>query len=112
MKKLKHTLGPWIAQYDIVDDIFYVDSDKGDIAQVECIQINDAEIDEANAYLIAAAPEMLECLIKSFILLQEIDKRYCSVPMTIENFEQREEIRQVIEKVTGMTIEEVLNVQS
>ena len=93
MNKLKFTKGPW--EINNLGDI--VDSQGFMIAEMPGYKGHDD-----NAYLIAAAPEMLEALIE-WLKASYIDYK------NIEDF-KNQFYRQipVIEKATGMTIEEVL----
>ena len=98
MNNLKHTPGPWMV-IECDDDAewlrlpyFYVQNENLDIAEIhDCDDMSLAEA-EANARLIAAAPEMLESLIN------------CCMD---ENW-SAEDVYKIIEKATGLSIEEVL----
>jgi len=90
MIKFKHTPGPW--EVNIYNG-HHVISPKNGRTIASCNIPNH----KANAHLIAAAPEMLEALI-------EIWKYH------LENREAMPwEIKAIIEKATGLPIEEVLN---
>ena len=98
MIKLKHTPGPW--QYEITDetpnrlDIIIQASVGGkDIGWNYTIPDGEGE---ANARLIAAAPEMLEALIDAYLIFDGL------------NFEGVGNIKESIEKATGLPIEEIL----
>ena len=99
--KLQHTQGPWVMDY------------HGTIGHIKtlcnphvhtktiikyrysmCEEILTEEEIQANARLIAAAPEMLEALIDVYRLY--IDRDICC---------DNELIKSVIEKATGMSIE-------
>lgn len=56
----KHTLGPWKAQS--IGDAFYIESLNGLVAETKPRLLNSEE-EEANAHLIASAPELLEALV-------------------------------------------------
>lgn len=55
----KHTLGPWFSQYD--DNGFYEIGSEA-VAFRMAFTYGEGDTDEANARLIAAAPELLEAL--------------------------------------------------
>lgn len=66
---VKHTLGPWIVEYDTFDEALHVtsqdrlDGDKVEIARVSIGYADAFEVEQqANALLIAAAPKMLVAL--------------------------------------------------
>ena len=105
MSKLKHTPGPWVKDY------------HGTIGHIKtlcnphvhtktiikyrysmCEEILTEEEIQANARLIAAAPEMLEALIEQYKWLYS--KAY---------YQTAELLKPAIEKATGMSIEEVLS---
>jgi hypothetical protein len=59
----KHTPGPWSCKQGQRPNFFYIESPSGDVVYVSgSLQPTDCE---ANARLIAAAPEMLEALIQA-----------------------------------------------
>ena len=101
--KLKHTPGPWEVQekcaygYDIRSDY-----DSGFIWVSVAEGPHDSSNgwpnesqSKANARLIAAAPEMIEALIYSYRLIKSTG---LSIP----------QISEIIERATGLSIEEVL----
>lgn len=93
--KLKHTPGPWKYTVSKIHHRHQIsDSNGGQI----CLMWNRGkDITESNAHLIAAAPEMLEALIDVYRLY--IDRDICC---------DNEFIKSIIEKATGLSIEEVL----
>ena len=96
MSKLKYTPGPWTT-----DGVYIEDYDNNCPLRRRIAIIDDgAGIDspDANARLIAAAPEMLEMLILfyDFQKLYDFDDEIIIMLKTI------------IEKATGLSIEEVL----
>lgn len=97
MSKLKHTPGPWESGIKYIPyeyDFCYVRIPNG-----TTISISPALENEANARLIAAAPEMLDALIYFVKRVREGSIRsQKTYHMYID----------IIEKATGMTIEEVL----
>jgi hypothetical protein len=104
MSKLQHTPGPW-KECERGD---YSDFDKqsqiiiGDEMRICAVHSYDIE-GEANARLIAAAPEMLEALI--------MVKKYGHsgyVEGSKTDIEFWFKIDKTIEKATGMSIEEIL----
>lgn len=111
-RKLKHTQGPWIKDYGkTVGHIKSVISEANEYTPTICryknnndrdivvaYSLSDEEV-EANGLLISAAPEMLEALINLV--------KFCEHDF-IKNFEP--EIKNIIEKATGMKIKEVLDV--
>jgi hypothetical protein len=96
MSKLQHTPGPW--KYTISKN-----SGRHQISDAKCggqvcaIWSRGKDITEANARLIVAAPDMLEALISVYQIY--IDRDICC---------DNEFIKSVIEKATGMSIEEIL----
>jgi hypothetical protein len=96
MSKLQHTSGPW--KYTISKN-----SGRHQISDAKCggqvcaIWSRGKDITEANARLIAAAPDMLEALISVYQIY--IDRDICC---------DNEFIKSVIEKATSMSIEEIL----
>jgi hypothetical protein len=129
MIKFKHTPGPWGYDkthekslnywyvithndgYGPIVDVGGTDL-NGQIAEAKHLITDKKEI-EANARLIAAAPEMLDWILKRITLENE----------RIENLYNRDKLNQIIakieinekeglnliEKATGLPIEEVLN---
>lgn len=97
MKKLKHTPGPWVTYDDDITQV--IASDKDRTLRMGCIFHDSKNLDvvQANARLIAAAPEMLEALV----YLLKVTDPYRTGGMQ----HQREAISMsiaVIEKATGM----------
>jgi hypothetical protein len=98
---MKHTKGPWKIN-TIYTTFFQIDSENNDICCVDCdfnymLEIEPTQEQIANARLISCAPEMLEALIIQYEWLYS--KAY---------YNTCESIKSVIEKATGMKIEEVL----
>ena len=103
MSKLKHTPGPWVKDYGHTEGhIKTLHNPKVHTETVikyrynMCEEILTEEEIEANARLISAAPEMLEALIKIYN------------NGNINGFEYVI-IEEVIERATGLSIEEILN---
>ena len=105
MSKLKHTPGPWEIKQD----------DRGYFENIGPLSMGFTHADdvwldiaESDARLIAAAPEMLEALII------EAKNQVIRIP-SIKNIDEfvknvgKTKIMQIIEKATGLTIEEILN---
>lgn len=65
--KVKHTPGPWKLNG------LTIESKHNWIASANSDGINDSNVDEANATLIAAAPELLEACKKLMAWLRECD---------------------------------------
>ncbi|MCP3679925.1 MAG: hypothetical protein GY782_06495 [Gammaproteobacteria bacterium] len=116
MSKLKHTKGPWTVQEDWGDH--YVVTEMGDYIAVasEIYPECSVSIDEDDARLIAAAPEMLdalinivkeskECCCDEMYKLRKLSDPNCAMCNSIHSYD---EIIALIEKATGLTIEEVL----
>ncbi len=99
MSKLKHTKGPWTVQEEWGDH--YVVTEMGDYIAVasEIYPECSVSIDEDDARLIAAAPEMLEALI---YFVRRVREGSIRSKTTYSKYVY------IIEKATGMTIEEVL----
>ena len=109
MSKLKHTPGPWEIEgtfvYSLQDCEWLGNPSKENrfdlnIQGFKCPQ----EEKEANARLVAAAPEMLEALIN-------VKKYGCSgyIDGSKSDIEFWFKIDMAIKKATGLTIEEMLN---
>ena len=107
MSKLQHTPGPWVIS-DEVDFDSFISGSTGKFENVICSSPRSYKRGKNgcknyapwhdNKLLIAAAPEMLEALINVYGLYLEYDICWDNRP-----------IKQVIEKATGMSIEEVLS---
>lgn len=100
---MKHTPGPWVL----------VKNPKTNWYDLRIVEAEWSfggiygENAEANACLIAAAPEMLECLIRAYKDMDNIDS-VCFLA-GVHSFDlMRTDLKQIIEKATGMTIEEVM----
>lgn len=115
---LKHTPGPWKAKETNKETITIVSPWSDKVKPESCdgygsyLGIHISEIKhqndnpcvskmtaDANARLIAAAPEMLEALIDIYIKGFELRSDTISF-----------KVKKIIESATGLTIEEVLNV--
>ena len=99
--KLKHTPGPWklTSPEKLQEYILYrplVWSSKGEGHGAICEMKFFDQFDEANARLIAAAPEMIEALILV----------YKTTALTVDI---AMEIQDIIERATGLSIAEVLS---
>ena len=105
MSKLKHTPGPWIISDDVDFDSF-ISGPTGKFENVICSSPRSYKRGKNgcknykpwhdNKLLIAAAPEMLEALIMIYKVWHEDSILISSV-------------KAIIEKATGLTIEEILN---
>lgn len=112
MSKLKHTPGPWKYDDDPLRMRIHSEFDHDIVCHMvgnsASSMIQKREIKNANARLIAAAPEMLEDLIdearKQVIRISAVK----NIDEFIKNI-GKTKIMQTIEKATGLTIEEVLN---
>jgi hypothetical protein len=114
MSKLQHTSGPW---KECKRGDYSEDFDKqsqiiiGDEMRICAVHSYDIE-SEANAHLIAAAPEMLEALITTYKAFNTDGHEHdCGQPCEgCECFSSCPNItvKQAIEKATGMSIEEIL----
>ncbi len=110
MSKFKYTLGPW--DYGIAQNYqgFYIAPTMKLPTLAACEVFNYPDSTEANAKLIAAAPEMLEALIDICSKFQSI------VPTNTKYSEdyQKDFLRmydkqiKVIEKATGMSWKEIV----
>lgn len=111
MSKFKHTSGPWKVDdsefpaigcvVDINDEQICQVSERREFAGNPMAQ---TEIRNNNAVLIASAPEMLDALIESTIYVK-VQRDFMNYIRDIEKYENN--IR-IIEKATGMTIDDVL----
>ena len=107
MSKLKHTQGPWVIS-DEVDFDSFISGSTGKFENVICSSPRSYKRGKNgcknyapwhdNKLLIAAAPEMLEALIELYKWLYS--KEY---------YQTAEILKELIEKATGMSIEEVLS---
>ena len=93
MNKLQHTPGPWNEE-GIYTILRYANKHDMDINESDKMMPWSTD----DARLIAAAPEMLEELIKIYTTMYMTQKECYWMP-----------IKLVIEKATGMSIEEVLS---
>jgi hypothetical protein len=117
--KLKYTPGPWEKDYGMTDGhikslngknkltptVCRYQNYEGQITHFFCADSLTIEEVEANGRLISAAPEMLEALIKA---TQDIDNLLKDQGDSILDYEGYNKYFQIIEKATGLTIEEVL----
>ena len=105
MKKLKHTPGPW--SYTILGphrnnkEVLAIEINYG--KDGECIA--DTVYEEADARLIAAAPDMLDTLIAQYRGICHVCAEGCSCDGMCAG---KEVLRTVIEKATGLKIEEII----
>jgi hypothetical protein len=101
MKNLKHTKGPW-KTWGNGDLYVSVTADKANAKNICIFALSNIEIDieeyNANASLIAAAPEMLEMLI--FLYENAV------TDITDDSFVSK--LENLIEKATGMKFDEVI----
>jgi len=60
-----HTPGPWEIDPDVSTDVIRMDGSRDRVGVADCMSFNGPEIEEceANARLIAAAPELLQAVI-------------------------------------------------
>lgn len=84
MKELKHTPGPWVLGYRVTEfELTIFGADKKRVCEMKSFSdpkpelFNDpnTEAADANAKLIAAAPELLANLQQCVIVLQVIDPK-------------------------------------
>jgi len=92
--KLKHTPGPW--KFKLSLETFTIFCEK--VGRAVCRGIKN----ESDARLISCAPEMLNELITVFKGVREYDNGGLDDYSPIR-------LKKLIEKATGLTIEEVLN---
>jgi hypothetical protein len=105
MIKFKHTPGKWKAVKGFVGVVlkwFLKMNDESDGILIG---------NEADTRLIAAAPEMLEALIKYYYTTISTYRQFLSAAgernISIAHIEN--ELKELIERATGLPIEEVLN---
>lgn len=106
MKTMKHTPGPWVTYDDDITQV--IASDKDRTLRMGCVFHDSKNLDvvQANARLIAAAPEILEALILAYEELLDIARLQ---DWHSEPFRGKiDKMTMTIEKATGMKIEEVL----
>lgn len=100
--QFKGTPGPWLATYDSGPSNWIIDV-IDDEEQLVAHVIPDDEIEsEANARLIAAAPELLEALQKTNDLLKDLDNTHTGDNRYVEFAIQYSENRKLIEKALGI----------
>jgi hypothetical protein len=98
MNKLQHTPGPWKAKrFSVIKSNGYKITQNRPVAAAPEAWVEIDRTYEANARLIAAAPEMLNELIKIYTTMYMTQRECYWMP-----------IKDVIEKATGMSIDEIL----
>ena len=110
--KLQHTPGPWVFTGSMHEKAYLVNGGDKYICSVwDHLREDDnghpIDMDkemQSNARLIAAAPEMLKVLIEFNKLAHCTDDRFAGYSDIIYH-----DSKNIIEKATGMSIEEVLN---
>ncbi len=110
MSDTKHTPGPFLPQFNEIENRWSIVADNGSrpylIAVVENGQPGDSlDTEEATAHLLAAAPEMLEALelAERFIKSDCMDHAIVNMPNApVETLGDR--LRSVIAKATGEEI--------
>jgi|688.fasta_scaffold532493_2 hypothetical protein len=102
---MKHTKGPWLIESKV-----YVCGGECCVAVTEtysAMQKLSPEQREANARLIAAAPELLEALKESLVILEASYLDWAETSNEFQNsnediiFEVKERVKEVIAKATG-----------
>lgn len=96
--------GPWEAREIDKDDNTW---DAWEIMTEDGNYISTHVDGKYNARIISAAPDMIECLTKNYRDIIDINKILLARGYHPYN-NMREEIKDIIEHATGMTIEEVL----
>lgn len=112
--KLQHTPGPWrVEEHD--DGYLQIETDYkngfNDVIVCNGLYKSGGICDKKNARLIAAAPEMLDALLREYELFKNIyDMGLLMLGTQMqEKFERALEIKKsAIERATGLTIGEVL----
>ena len=109
MSNLKHTKGNWM-----LVGIPHDPQVKSDLAgYICCTSGYDRQgwtaMKEADARLISCAPEMLDLIIWQYKFVSQLVQTYKVTNKESELVVKGKELKDVIEKATGMTIEEVLN---
>lgn len=100
---MSHTPGPWEMQQQGTD--FWVDTpcsppqNRQDICRMS-FRMTDRGVSEANARLIAAAPELLQALLQCQSWLREYHTQHGS-PMDDGLFALDEQVSEAIAKATG-----------
>ena len=100
MSKLKHTPGPWKYTISKIHGRHQISFAKNG-SQICLMWNRGKEETRANALLCVAAPEMLEAIINYMRRIEHTEE--------IDSMRSYHEFKKVIEKATGLTIEEVLN---
>lgn len=115
MSKLKHTPGPWKYDDDPLRMRIHSEFDHDIVCHMvgnsASSMIQKREIKNANARLIAAAPEMIEVLINSIKESPMLDGAIGYLISVKNNEQLNPKLRRkidIIERATGLTIEEVL----
>jgi len=104
-----------VAHKDSIKDFFMVLSDDNPENPIYTAIVGNGKTSEANSHLISQAPDMLKALIKSYNLVLG----YCMKVCGVNNYQCRYidkceidkyklETVNIIEKATGMSIDEVL----
>ena len=88
----KHTPGPWMVEKGTLDVIAKKHYDGMEI-NIRDIETNDRETIQANAALIAAAPDMLEAL--------ELVLRQLPTELTLDGEILRDDLKQLVAKARG-----------
>jgi len=105
MSNLKHTPAPWRIERDGWNSCHIMKADTT-IWIAETSLFYDSA--EANARLISCAPEMLEVLINQYIEICRPCKKCNPEYENCYSCEAQEESKILIEKATGLKIEEVI----
>lgn len=114
MSDIKYLNGPWKWKFDAVDEVCFVYDDNSgyDIALVELRNNENGSSDNINmklSRLIAASPEMRDALIEADKIICSLCKRLNPHHKECNYCDDRESRIKIIEKATGLTIEEVLS---
>ena len=102
---MNHTPGPWKVN-KLVTGYYSINPVAGGVTIARCDTLDPfSEKQQANARLIAAAPEMLEALIEVYSAWRHTDN---VTDPEAGGYEILNKIKGIIERVTGRKIEEVI----
>ncbi len=108
MKNLKFTPGPWTPNFKPKHEHIVIENELNEYICV--LPLNKSSMldkENANALLIAAAPEMLKALIDNDELFCNICVHFNPQHKNCKSCDDRDERIKIIEKATGLKIDEI-----
>ena len=109
MKNLKHTPGPWNQNIKPKYEHIVIENELNEyicVLPLNKLSMNDKE--NANARLIAAAPEMIEALIDNDELFCTICIHFNPQHKNCKSCDDRDDRIKIIEKATVLKIDEII----